>query len=40
MTQMGINVCQKLPANHSLQPPFIRPLQTIHVDAQFESEQA
>jgi len=38
MAQMRINVCQKLPVNHHLKPPFIQPLQTIHTDAQFESE--
>ena len=36
MAQMRINVCQRLPVNHRLEPPFIQPLNTIHAD---ESEQ-
>jgi len=40
MAQMRIDVCQKLPANHPLQPPFIQPLQTIPADEQFGGEQA
>jgi len=40
MAQMRIDVCQRLPANHPLQPPFIQPLQTIPADAEVESEQA
>jgi len=35
---MRIDVCQRLPADHPLQPPFIQPLQTIPADAKFESE--
>jgi len=37
---MRIDVCQRLPADHPLQPPFIQPLQTIPADAQCEDEQA
>jgi len=33
-------VCQRLPTNHPLQPPFIQPLQTIPGDVEFASEQA
>jgi len=40
MAQMRIDVCQRLHANHPLQPPFIQPLQTIPADAEVESEQA
>jgi len=40
MSQMRIDVCQKLPADHPFQPPFIQPLQTIPSDEQFGGEQA
>jgi len=36
MSQMRIDACQNLPANHPLQPPYIQPLQTILADEQFE----
>ena len=39
MAQMRIDVCQNLPANHPLQPPFIQPLQTISPDVQFKEVQ-
>jgi hypothetical protein len=32
MAQMRIDVCQRLPANHPFQPPFIQPLQIIHAN--------
>jgi len=37
---MRIDVCDRLPANHLLQPPMIEPLQSIPVDAEVGSEQA
>lgn len=36
---MRIDVCQRLLANHPLQPPMIQPLQTFPADAEVESEQ-
>jgi len=38
LSQRRIDVCQKLPVTHWLQPPFIQPLQTIPADEQFEDE--
>jgi len=38
MAQMRINVCQRLPADHPLQSPFIQPLQTIPVDESEKTE--
>jgi hypothetical protein len=40
MSQMRIDVCQRLPANHHFHPSFIQPLQTIPADAEVENEQA
>ena len=40
MSQMRIDVCAKLPANHPMQPPMIEPLQSIPADAEVGSEQA
>jgi len=40
MAQMRVDVCQRLPADHPFQPPFIQPLQTIHANAEVESDQA
>ena len=40
LSQMRIDVCNKLPANHPMQPPMIELLQTIPVDAEFVNEQA
>jgi len=40
MSQMRIDICNRLPANHLLQPPMVEPLQTIPVDAEIGSEQA
>jgi len=40
MSQMRIDVCARLPANHPMQPPMIEPLQTIPADAEVRSEQA
>jgi len=40
MAQMRVDVCSRLPAHHPFQPPFIQPLQTIHVDAEGESDKA
>ena len=39
MSQMRIDVCARLPANHPMQPPMIEPLQTIPVDVEGGSEQ-
>jgi hypothetical protein len=38
LSQRRIDVCQKLLANHPLQPPYIQPLQTIPVDEQFKDD--
>ena len=38
MSQMRIDVCNRLPANHPLQPPIVEPLQTIPTDAEVGSE--
>jgi len=40
MSQLRIDVCNRLPANHPLQPPMVEPLQTIPADAEVGSEQA
>jgi len=40
LSQMRIDVCNKLSTNHPMQPPMIEPLQTILVDAEFLNEQA
>jgi len=40
LSQMTIDVCNKLPPNHPMQPPMIEPLQTIPVDAEFVNELA
>jgi len=40
ISQMRIDVCNKLLANHHMQPPMIEPLQTIPGDAEVGSEQA
>jgi len=40
MSQMRINVCARLPADHPFQPPFIQPLQSIPADAKVTNEQA
>jgi len=40
LSQMRINVCNKLFVNHPMQPPMIEPLQTIPADAEFVNEQA
>ena len=37
---MRIDVCNKLSANHPLQPPMVEPLQTIPVDVEVGCEQA
>jgi len=39
LSQMRIDVCNKLSANHHMQSPMIEPLQTIHIDAEFVNEQ-
>ena len=39
LSQMRINVCNKLPANHPLQPPMVEPLQIILADAEVRCEQ-
>jgi len=33
MSQMRVDICKGLPANHPFQPPMIEPLQFIPVDA-------
>jgi len=38
--QMRVDVCQRLPTDHPLQPPYIQPVQTIPADVEVESEQA
>ena len=40
LSQMRIDVCNKLSANHPLQPPMVEPLQTILADAKVGCEQA
>jgi len=40
MSQMRIDVCNKLPINHPMQPPMIEPFQTIPANAEVRSEQA
>jgi len=38
MSQMRLDVCARLPADHPFQPPVIEPLQSIHVDTEVVSE--
>ena len=38
MAQMGFKVCERLPANHPFQPPMVKPLQSIIVDAEVIGE--
>ena len=40
LSQMRINVCNKLPANHPMQLPMIEPLHTIPADAEFVTTHA
>jgi len=40
LSQMRIDVCNKLPANRPMQPPMIKPLKTIPADAEVRYEQA
>jgi len=40
LSQSRIDVCQKLPVCHWLQPPYIQPLQTVSADEQFGDEPA
>ena len=40
MSQMRIDVCARLLANHPFQPLMVQPLQTIPADAEVRSEQA
>ena len=40
LSQMIIDVCNKLPVNHPIQPPMIESLQTIPADAKVGCEQA
>jgi len=38
MSQMRVDVCKGLPANHPFQPPMIEPLQSIPADVEVEGE--
>ena len=38
MSQMRVDVCKRLPANHPFQPPMIEPLQSILADAEVVGE--
>jgi len=40
ISQMRIDVCNRLPTNHPIKPPMVEPLQTIPTDAEAGSEQA
>jgi len=40
LNQIRVDICNKLPANHPMQPPMIEPLQTIPTDAEFVNAQA
>ena len=40
MSQMRVHVCARLPADHPLQPPMIKCIQSIHVDAEGVDELA
>jgi hypothetical protein len=39
MSEMRNKVCERLPPNHPFQPPMIKPLNFIHVDAEVVGEQ-
>jgi len=40
MSQMRVNICARLPADHPLQPPMIEPLQSLPADAEGVDELA
>jgi len=38
LAQRRIDICKNLHINHWLQPPFLKPLQTMHPDEKFEGD--